>query len=63
MIKTIKRWLDRLLWVRVRFQVNGLTYTVVVHRFGLAKPRLEIVLSLRGRPMVKVPRRDVWRWN
>ena len=61
-MKRLKRWWDRLCWVRVAFDLGGLRYMVVVHRFGLQKPRLVVLLKVSGQTLVRAPRR-VWRWN
>jgi hypothetical protein len=52
-----------LLWVRVAFDLGGLRYMVVVHRFGLAKPRLVVFLKGGWGTLVRAPSKEVWRRN
>ena len=57
-----KRW-DRLMWVRVGYEVGGMAYTVSVHRFGLRSVRVAVVCVVKGRQAQKAPAKKVWRLN
>jgi len=61
--REVKRWIEKLLWVRVGIEIGGMTYTIAVHRLGLRKPRLTVTCRMPGQKLAVAPKKKVWRLN